>query len=238
MKQTFHDGVTVVTGGTGGIGMALIEALQAEGMPVACVARAEGAADLNVQCDLMDEGAVSSAMQTVERELGPIASLVCSAGVVAEAPVAEMELDDWQHVIDVSLLGTFLASRAVLPGMIERRYGRIVAMSSGYGRKGYRNGANYAAAKGGIEALIKSIALEVAEFGITANAISPGPIVTKMLDAPLARPGWEERINTMIPMGRVGEPDEVVGPTFFFLSEQSVYVTGQVLHVNGGMLMP
>lgn len=235
--DSFAGRVAIVTGGSGGIGAAVCTALLARGARVASLSRSKGPTGTeSVHCDVTSEDDVARAVGEVEARLGPAELLVCSAGIVSERPVAELTLTDWRQVLDVSLTGTFLTCRAVLPAMLRARRGRIVALSSGYATKGYRNGAHYAAAKAGIEAFVKSLALEVAESGITVNAVSPGPVETAMLDH--FDEGRRERTAGLIPQGRIGGPDDIVGPVLFLLGAESRYMTGQVLQVNGGMLMP
>ena len=228
----------LITGGAGGIATAIAEALLARGDRAIALDRVEPrVATAWEDADVTDEASVAAAVAHARSVYGEIDGLVCAAGVVSEAPVADMTLAEWRRVVDVSLTGTFLTLRAVLPGMLAAQRGKIVAFSSGYGRKGYLYGAHYAAAKSGIEALVKSTALEVAARGITVNAVAPGPIETPFLDQ-VVDPGRYERTARMIPMGRIGVADDVVGATLFFLDAVSDYVTGQVLHVNGGFLMP
>ena len=235
----FAGRVAVVTGGSGGIGAAICAALVGNGALVASVARTDSAsATINVRCDVTKEEDVASAVREVEDRLGRITLLVCSAGVVTESPVTELPLAEWRRVLDVSLTGTFLACRAVVPSMRSAGGGSIVALSSGYATKGYARGSHYAAAKAGVEAFVKSLALEVAAEGITVNAIAPGPIETSMLEHVRAEPGRWERTIGLIPQRRIGEAGDVVGPVLFLLSPAARYVTGQVVHVNGGMVMP
>jgi len=224
----------LVTGGAGGLGTAIAARLRDEGRTVVALDRvpAAGAGESHV-VDVADGAAISQVIGEVAARHDGIAGLVCAAGTVREHPVAEMPLADWQSVIDASLTGTFLAARAALPAMVAARRGSIVAFSSGYARNGYRNGANYAAAKAGVEALIKSIALENAAFGIRANSIAPGPIETPMLTRERAAV-----VAPLIPMQRVGRPDDVVGLVRFLLGDESAYITGQTIHVNGGFTMP
>ena len=228
----------LITGGAGGIATAIAQALLARGDRVVAFDRTEpSAATAWENVDVTDEAAIAAAVDRVRSAYGELDGVLCAAGVVSEAPLAELTLAEWRRVVDISLTGTFLTLRAVLPGMIAARRGKIVALSSGYGRKGYRFGAHYAAAKSGIEALVKSTALETAPLGITVNAIAPGPIETPFL-AQVEDPGRYERTAQMIPMGRIGTPADVTGAALFFLDPASDYITGQVLHVNGGFLMP
>lgn len=230
--------VGIVTGGAGGIGQAVVAAAEARGASVATLDRSAGRASLALECDVTDEGQVAAAVAAVEERLGPVGFLVCAAGCVSEAAVSDLTVAAWREVVDASLLGTFLAARAVLPSMVAARRGRIIALSSGLATKGSPRGAHYAAAKAGVEAFVKSLALEVASDRITVNAVAPGPIKTAMIEQLDARAGWRVEIESRIPLGRVGDPADVVGPVLFLLGDSSAYVTGQVLHVNGGLLMP
>lgn len=228
----------MITGGAGGIGTAIAERLLELDHQVVSLDRvAARVATSSAIVDVADEASVNAAVQEAAQTYGGIDGLVCAAGTVRESTVAQMSLADWRLVTDASLTGTFLATRAVLPYMARKRRGRIVAISSGFGRKGYRRGAHYAAAKSGIEAFVKSVALEVAEDGITANAIAPGPIDTPFLDL-VNDPARYVALAQQIPMKRLGTPADVVGAALFFLGDQSTYITGQVLHVNGGFYMP
>ena len=239
MASEFAGAVSVVTGAAGGIGRAVVEALSATGALVAALDLTDPPAGaLRLRCDVTDEQQVAEAVERVRKELGTPAHLVCAAGVVSEAPVVDMDVDEWRRVVDVSLLGTFVSTREVVPAMLAGGRGRIVALSSGHARKGHATGSHYAAAKAGVETFVKSLALEVAAAGITVNAVAPGPVATAMLDPLMARPGWRSGIEAAIPLGRVATPADIAGPILFLLSDDSAYMTGQVLHVNGGLLMP
>jgi NAD(P)-dependent dehydrogenase (short-subunit alcohol dehydrogenase family) len=235
----FAGAVSVVTGAAGGIGRAVVDALSARGALVAALDLADPPAGaLRLRCDVTDEQQLTEALERACKELGTPTHLVCAAGVASEAPVVDMDVNEWRRVVDVSLLGTFVTTRQVLPAMLANGRGRIVALSSGYARKGQAAGSHYAAAKAGVETFVKSLALEVAGAGITVNAVAPGPVATAMLDPFMARSGWRPAMEAAIPLGRVATPADIAGPILFLLSDDSAYMTGQVLHVNGGLLMP
>jgi NAD(P)-dependent dehydrogenase (short-subunit alcohol dehydrogenase family) len=228
--------VVLLSGGAGGIGVALAQALRGDGLAVVSVdLRPSPGATWSLEADVTDEADVARAVEAVHGRFGRLDHLICAAGVVSEHAVAGMRLEDWRRVLDASLTSAFLLCRAAVPVMAAGGGGSIVAFSSGYARKGYRNGAHYAAAKAGVEALVKSLALEVAELGIRVNAVAPGPVRTAMLGH-LDEAAVRGRAAS-IPLGRVAEPADVVGPVRFLLGTQAAYMTGQVVQVNGGMLM-
>jgi NAD(P)-dependent dehydrogenase (short-subunit alcohol dehydrogenase family) len=230
-------GVAVVSGGAGGIGRALVAALRRSDAEVAVLDLAENEqATLSIGCDVADAESVSTAIAKIESVLGHPRQVVCAAGVVSESPLTDLPRNEWQRVVDVSLTSAFLLTQATIPSMIQAGGGSIVTTSSGFGRKGYPLGAHYAAAKAGVEALTKSIALEYADRGIRCNAVAPGPIRTGMIEN---NPAFDEDARVkLIPMGRIGEVEDVVDPIMFLLGDGARYITGQILHVNGGMLMP
>jgi NAD(P)-dependent dehydrogenase (short-subunit alcohol dehydrogenase family) len=230
-------GVALVVGGAGDIGRGVVEALTAIGLPVAVLdVRPNDDATLSLACDVTDDDQVARAVATATAELGTPTRLVCAAGVVTRGAVVDLEPQTWQRVVDISLTSTFLVARAVLPLMRAAGGGSVVTMSSGLARKGYPHGAPYAAAKAGVEALTKTIALEHAADGIRCNCVAPGPIWTAMT---AANENFDQAAATAaIPMGRLGSVAEVVAPVMFLLGDGAAYITGQVLQVNGGMLMP
>ncbi|HEY4276990.1 MAG TPA: SDR family NAD(P)-dependent oxidoreductase [Conexibacter sp.] len=227
--------VAIVTGAAGEIGNAIVRALTELGAAVAGLdLRPTPGAALSLECDVTEPAQVAEAVNTAVDQLGAPNRLVCSAGIVSEHPIGDLRPDEWKRVVDVSLTSAYLAAHNVAPRMTDG--GAILTVSSGWGTRGYPNGAHYAAAKAGIEALTKSLALELAPRGIRANCVAPGPIRTQHLDT---LPAFDEQARAAaIPLGRIGEVDDVVGPALFLLTDQSCYVTGQVLHVNGGLLMP
>jgi NAD(P)-dependent dehydrogenase (short-subunit alcohol dehydrogenase family) len=230
-------GAAVVTGGAGVLGAAVAKRLRDAGMTVATIDRAPaGGTTLHVPCDVTDERQVESAVGGIAAELGPIGAVVCAAGIVTHQPLDELTPGEWARVLGASLTGTYLAARAAVRHMPDHAGAAIVGFSSGYGTKGLLHGGHYAAAKAGVEAFMKSLALELGPRGIRANVVAPGPIRSPMTDeiddAELARRA------ALIPLGRIGEPEDVADVVRFLVSSDSRYVTGQVLHVNGGLLMP
>lgn len=226
----------LVTGGSSGIGAAIIEEFLRRGVRVLSLSRSGRApegADA-IACDVGDAEAMAAAFEEVERRFPEgLAHVVCSSGVVSEHPIEELEPDEWRRVIDASLTGTYLTMHHAVPLMKRRGRASVVAMSSGWAKRGYPNGAHYAAAKGGIESLVRSLALELAKDGIRVNSVSPGPVVTPMLDD-LPNFDAAER-EGVIPLGRLGAVEDIVAATFFLLGDGADHITGQVLQVSGGL---
>ena len=243
--------VALVTGASQGIGAAIALKLAAEGADIAInyVGEANLAAAQKVQAEIQklgrkavvvdanvaDLNQVTAMVDTTVNELGHIDILVNNAGINRDNLLIRMKEEDWDAVLNVNLKGVFNVTKAALKYMMKQRYGRIISISSVVGVAGNAGQVNYAAAKAGIIGLTKSVAKEVASRNITANAIAPGFIRTPMTD----KLPEEAVKNTMksIPLGRMGEAEDIAKAVIFFASEDADYITGQTLHVDGGMLM-
>lgn len=235
----------LVTGASGGIGRSIAEALHAQGATVALsgtrqVALDEVAAALGdrahvVPCNLSDSAAVDALPGQAEAALGQIDILVNNAGVTRDNLAMRLKDEDWDIVLDVNLKAAFKLSRAMLRGMMKRRYGRIISITSVVGVTGNPGQVNYAASKAGLIGMSKSLAQEVASRNITVNTVAPGFIETAMTDA-IAGPARDALIGR-IPAGRMGSGADVASAVVYLASEEAGYVTGQTLHVNGGMAM-
>jgi NAD(P)-dependent dehydrogenase (short-subunit alcohol dehydrogenase family) len=225
--------VALVTGGGRGIGRAIAETLRDQGARVADgdlrAPEVEGV--LGVELDVTRSDSVDAAFERVESELGPVELLVLNAGVYIVEPFEETSLESWQRTIDVNLTGAFICARRALPVMRERRFGRIVAIGSSAGKTGgKKHAAAYGASKAGIMVMAKAIASEYAEHGITANALAPALIDTEMVA------GIRDLVG-LIPVGRLGTPEEVAGVVAYLCSTQAAYITGEVVDINGGFLI-
>ncbi len=234
-----------VTGSTRGIGQAIARALHAAGAKVAIVgrdrARAEAvAAELGertaaVACDVALADQVEAAIASAERGLGPIDILVNNAGVTRDNILLRLTEADWDAVLDANLKGAFLTTRAVIKGMMKRRAGRIVNVTSIVGLTGNKGQANYAASKAGLIGFTKSVAKEYASRGVLANCVAPGFIETDMTAA--LPDDARATLLQDIALGRLGRPEDVAGAVLFLASDLAGYVTGQVLVVDGGMVI-
>lgn len=250
----FDERTVVVTGGGGGIGGAVCAAFAAEGAKVAVLDRAHEAATataeqlqaaggtaLAVGCDITERAAVDLAVRQVTDDLGPIDVLVNNAGWDLFVPFLDTEPDDWSRLIDINLIGALHMHHAVLPGMVDRGRGRVVNVSSDAARVGSSGEAVYAACKAGLVALSKTLAREHSRHGITFNVVCPGPTDTALLatvtDAAANPEKLREAFRRSIPMGRLGQPDDLAGAILFFASDDAAFVTGQVLSVSGGLTM-
>lgn len=231
-------GIAIVTGAARGIGAAIARRLAADGWRVAGVDRAwpdgDGACALRETLDVTDYAAVSAFVERAEAE-GGVAVLVNNAGITRDGIAHKMDPADFKLVLDVNLVGPFHFCRAALPFMRARNAGKIINMSSMNALKGAAGQANYTAAKAGLIGMTKSIALENAGRGITANCIAPGFIETEMTQAIPTQ--LREAEIAKIPAGRVGTPDDIAGTVAFLASSAADYITGEVISVNGGLLM-
>ncbi len=236
----------LVTGATGGLGGAIARALHAQGAHVALsgTRRAvldELAAELGgervavVEANLADKDAVEALLPAAESALGGLDILINNAGITRDNLFMRMKDEEWEAVLNVNLTAAFRLSRAALRGMMKRRYGRIIGIGSVVGATGNPGQGNYAAAKAGLVGMTKALAAEVATRGITVNCIAPGFISSAMTDA--LNEKQRETILTRVPAGRLGNGAEIGAAAVYLASEEAGYVTGQTLHVNGGMAM-
>lgn len=235
----------LVTGATGGLGSAIARALHRQGASVVLSGtRAEvlealagelGERVFTAPCNLADAAAVDALVGQAEKLAGDLHVLVANAGITRDGLLARMKDEDWEAVFKVNLESYFRLSRAAMRGMMKRRYGQIIGVTSVVGVTGNPGQANYAASKAGMIGFSKSLAQEVASRGITVNCIAPGFIASPMTDGLTEQ--QRTAIMARIPAGRLGTGDEIAAGAVYLASEEAAYVTGQTLHVNGGMAM-
>ena len=234
----------LITGASGGIGAAIARALHAQGATVALSGTRRDALDAlaaelgerahAIPADLRDPAAPDALVAEVEK-IAPLDILVNNAGFTRDMLAIRMKDEDWQAVLDVDLTAPFRLSRAALRGMLRRRSGRIVSISSIVGATGNPGQANYAAAKAGMVGMTKALAQEVASRGITINVVAPGFIATPMTDA--LTDAQKTKLTESIPLGRMGAPADIAAAVVYLASNEAGWVTGATLHVNGGMAM-
>ncbi len=206
---------------------------------VAAGLSASGSCTTGVTVDVADKGSVDAAFDKVRHDLGPVSILVTSAGIAPYDACLDIGLESWRRVIDVNLTGTFLCAQAAIPDMVDAAWGRIVTVSSAAGQWGTARMAHYAAAKGGVIALTKALARELAPCGITVNTVPPG-----VIDTPMSRRAQadgeiptDDVVSARIPLGRKGSVDEIAATCAFLCTDDAAYTTGQVYAVNGGMVI-
>lgn len=226
--------VALVTGAASGIGAAVVAGLRSAGWAVAGYDLRPSRADLSRQGDVTDPAAVAAAVAYVTSELGPIRALVTAAGYYEMVPFGQLTEDQWRRMLAVHLGGLVTAVRAALPGMLARGDGRIVAVSSELAIGGGDGDAHYAAAKGAIIGLVKSLAAEVAGTGVLVNSVAPGPTDTPLLepDSPWREPGY----LATLPVGRLASPQEIAAAVRFVLEEGS-FMVGEIVSVNSGAVI-
>src|SRR5487761_1946968 len=240
--------IALVTGGTGGIGSAIVKRLAALGHKVATNYRDEAKArtwQAHMKSQGVDAGivpgdvsspeAAEKIVRGVEQQLGPIDILINNAGITRDTTFHKMTALQWQEVIHTNLNACFNVTRPVIEGMRARKWGRIVQISSINGQKGQYGQANYAAAKAGMHGFTISLAQENAKFGITVNTVSPGYVATEMVMA--VPEDVRNKIAAQIPLGRLGEPDEIAYAVSFFVNDEARWITGPNLAINGGQYM-
>ena len=235
----------LITGATGGIGAAIARALHAQGASVALsgtraevldkLAGALGERARAVPADLGRDGAADQLVAAAEAAMGRLDILVNNAGITRDNLGMRMKDAEWEEVLAVDLTAAFRLARAAMRGMVKRRHGRIVSITSVVGATGNAGQANYAAAKAGLAGMSKALAQELAGRGITVNCVAPGFIETAM--TAVLDDKRRAAVLTTVPMGRLGNPEEVAAAVAFLASREAAYITGQTLHVNGGMFM-
>jgi 2-hydroxycyclohexanecarboxyl-CoA dehydrogenase len=240
--------VAVVTGGGSGMGRAICHRLAARGHGVAVLdidgdateqvakeIQADGGRAVGIAVDVSDRGAVDAAMDQARAAFGPIGILVTSAGIEGFVSFLDIDVAAWERMLAVNLTGTFHCIQAVVPDMVAAEWGRIVTISSSSAQSGTKRMAHYVASKGGVIALTKAVALDLASKGITVNTIPPGAIDTPMMRRPMESGAMAslDQVVARAPLGRLGTPDDIAGACAFLCSEEAGYITGQQINVNG-----
>jgi len=235
----------LITGATGGIGGAIAKSFYGAGASLAIsgsrqekldvFANELGAGVLPIACDLSDLTSVDALIKNAEEKLAGLDVLVCNAGVTRDNLALRMKDEEWQQVIDVNLTASFRLARAAIKGMLKRRSGRIIFVTSVVGWTGNAGQANYCASKAGLTGMAKSLAHEVASRGITINCIAPGFIATNMTD--VLNDEQKAKISGNIPLGKMGSAEDIASGALYLASDAANYITGQTLHINGGLYM-
>ena len=247
MSEVLKGEIVLVTGATRGIGAAIADELAAQGATVIGTATSEaGAAAISARLaaqggagrvlDVADGAQIEALVDAIAREFGPVSILVNNAGITRDNLLMRMKDEDWQAILDTNLSSVYRTSKAVMRGMMKARKGRIINIASVIGVTGNAGQANYAAAKAGIIAFSKSLAKEIGSRGVTVNVVAPGFIATDMTkDLPEES---KQALAQQIALGRLGEPADIAHAVAFLAGPAAGYITGETLHVNGGMYMP
>ncbi|PJK11275.1 3-oxoacyl-ACP reductase [Lysobacteraceae bacterium NML08-0793] len=247
MSKPLENEIALVTGASRGIGAAIADELAARGAKVIGTATSEsGAAAIGARLaalggegrvlNVNEAGAIEALIEAIQKDHGGLSILVNNAGITRDNLLMRMKDEDWQAILDTNLTSVYRASKAVMRGMMKARHGRIINIASVIGVTGNAGQANYAAAKAGIIAFSKSLAKEIGSRGITVNVVAPGFIATDMTaDLP---EDAKAAMQTQIALGRLGEPADIARAVAFLAGPDAAYITGETLHVNGGMYMP
>ena len=243
--MSFEGKIALVTGASRGIGRAIAETLVARGAKVIGTATSESGAEAissylgdkgkGLALNVTDPASIEATLDTIRAEFGEVDILVNNAGITRDNLLMRMKDDEWQDIMDTNLTSVFRLSKAVLRAMMKKRHGRIISIGSVVGTMGNAGQTNYAAAKAGLVGFTKSLAREVASRGITVNAVAPGFIETDMTRA--LNEDQRAGILTQVPAGRLGEAKEIASVVAFLASDGAAYITGETIHVNGGMYM-
>lgn len=247
MSTALSGEIALVTGASRGIGAAIADTLAAQGATVIGTATSDaGAAKIGERLsahgghgrvlDVSQPGAIEALVESIASEFGAVSILVNNAGITRDNLLMRMKDEDWQAILDTNLTSVYRSSKAVMRGMMKARRGRIINIASVIGVTGNAGQANYAAAKAGIIAFSKSLAKEIGSRGVTVNVVAPGFVATDMTrDLPDAS---KAALTEQIALGRLGEPDDIAQAVAFLAGPSAAYITGETLHVNGGMYMP
>jgi beta-ketoacyl ACP reductase len=230
--------VVLVTGGNRGIGLACAKAFADQGDRVVVTHRGsppDEAGIASVKCDVTSAQDVDEAFAQIEKEHGPVEVLVANAGITSDTLLLRMSEDQWSNVIDTNLTGAFRVAKKAAAGMLRQRKGRVIFMSSVSALYGIPGQTNYAAAKAGLIGLARSMARELASRSITVNVVAPGPIATDMLES--MGDDYVAKLTALVPLGRIGQPEDIAAAVTYLASPQAGFVTGAVLPVDGGLGM-
>jgi 3-oxoacyl-[acyl-carrier protein] reductase len=247
----FADQIAIVTGGSRGIGKAVVELLASLGAHVVVnyvkdedaaaltvnIAQALGVKALGIRADVSRLAEAERLIKETVEHFGRVDFLICNAGIWEGGPVESLSEELWDKTLNINLKGTWSVCRAAVPLMKQQKFGRIVIVSSTAGQRGEANVSNYAASKGGQISFTKSLAPELASFGINVNCVAPGWVQTEMTDDVFANTTQYESVARTIPLGRPATPEEIAGPIVFLCSEWANHITGEVLNVNGGSVL-